>query len=254
MLLPLITTALAYPAAEDMAPCGEPYIVGTVPTAGQTEVPLDISPALIWAEDCGDGGVLNARLELDGQVLAEQQFVTEVGSNGMERLLLEEPLLPGTDYLFVIEDSWSSVEIAFTTGEGLVVGAEPPVAISTEASTWADGDGFALWTSVEAEFGQDPDHSSVLLLVDADGGILAASSNNPSWMTAREHVSERPEEGCTLLAQEDGAGTRSEPIEACAEATLVGGGHPDRLGCSTGGLAATLGMALAGLLALRRRD
>ncbi len=250
----LTSAALAYPADEDMAPCGEPYVTGTVPAAGQADVPLDIAPAFVWYEDCGEGGSFTARLEQDGQVLAEETFQTAGQSSGLARLVLDADLQANTAYLFVIEDSWSEVEVAFTSGEGLVVGSEPPVVISASAAASENQDGsYYVYTTVQAELGQDPDQSSVLLLVDADGGILAASTSSPAWMSDAVFTETAPEEGCLLLAQEDGAGVRSEPLEACAPAELL----PYRggtVGCSAGGLAASVWLALAGLVALRRRN
>ena len=252
MLTLLIATASAA-ADMDMAPCGEPYVSGTIPAAGQQDVPLDIAPAFVWAEDCAEGGSFSVRLELEGEVIAQQTFTTAAASSGLERLFLDEDLQAHTEYLFVIEDSWSEVEVAFTTGEGLVVGSEPPVVISASASASENQDGsYYVYTSVQAELGQDPDRSSVLLLVDADGGVLAASANSPAWMSDAVFTETAPEEGCLLLAQEDGAGVRSEPVEACALAEIL----PYRGGvggCSTGGLAASAWLGLVGLLALRRR-
>ena len=249
--------SLSFAASEmDMAPCMDPYVAGTTPRAGQQQVPLDLAPAFTWYDDCSAGGPFTARLLLGDELIAEQSFTAAAQASGLERMQLEEPLEPHTDYLLVIEQAdWSSVEIAFRTGDGVVVGAEPPQAISTEATTWeADESSYALDVGVQAEAGQDPDDLSVLLLVDADGGILAASSESAAWLSQRSWVSELPEEGCLLLAQEDGAGLRSEAQEICTEAEFLEAATGTPFGvCSSSGLLASAWLGLAGLLALRRR-
>jgi uncharacterized protein (TIGR03382 family) len=250
-LLSLLSNSAAETVLDSPLPCRGARVTATLPREGQTNVPLDITPALLWSDDCGEGGVVTVTLELDDEeatLVYEGSVTTSGGETGMERITLPETLSPNTDYWLTLRDDRRTTEVPFTTGSTLTQGAQPPVVLSVAASTETRGEAWWLETKVRAEPGSDPDDSSVLLLVDEDGGILDASLDDPARLSFEETRLSQPEEGCVLLAQEDGRGQRSEVVEACAEAHREWG-----RGCSAAGLSASLALALSGLLLLRRR-
>lgn len=261
MVTLLSSLAFADAAAEmDMAPCMEAYVSATVPAAGATDVPVDVAPALIWADDCSMGGSFQLRLELDGELVAEHRVDAASGSrSGVGRMPLEQELLPNSEYRLVIQDSWQETELLFTTGEGLVQGAAPPVVDSFSVEAWENGDGFSLSGSLSATQGADPDELSLLILRSLEGEVLAASDQTSSWLWFNEFSQDVPEELCVELVQQDGAGTESDPVVSCAVPSIESG-----MGCSTSPLnpsplnpsplGASLLIGLAGLLAVRRES
>ncbi len=251
MVLSLLSVSSAQTVVDSAVICGGPRLADTLPRDGQTTVPLDIAPVLLWVDACGEGGVLEVVLELnDAEYTVVQEVVvtTAAGEEGMDRITLAEPLLPNTEYWLSVTDGRRTTDVPFTTGSTLTQGAEPPVLLAVEASTSSSNDAWSLRTDVTAEPGADPDGSSLLLLLDQDGQVLDVSLDNPAVLEHEETRLSQPTESCVFLAQEDGRGQRSETVEACA-------GAVDRStrGCSTLGLGAGLGLALSGLVLLHRR-
>ena len=87
----------------------------------------------------------------------------------------------------------------------------------------------------------------MLLLRSEEGDLIAASADSSSiWFD--QIVDVVPEEFCVSLTQQDGAGVESEPVVACAVPEVIDSG------CSTSPLGASMLIALAGLLMVRRRS
>ena len=92
MMLLLSQLAFAKVAASDMEACSDAYVIATVPSAGAT-VPYDLSPAIVWADDCGLGGVFELRIEQAEDLVTSHSVVVDAGTrSGVDRIPLESPL------------------------------------------------------------------------------------------------------------------------------------------------------------------
>ncbi len=189
-------------------------------------------------------------LELDGELVAEEEITVAGAGTGISRLPLADELLADTEYrLLVVDATWGETEVLFTTGSGQVQGAEAPEATGLTVDAWSSDSGFDLSSYLEAELGEDPDGLSILVLVDEDGEVLSVAPDGGFWYSDR--VEELPDEYCLLIAQEDGAGVRTETVEACAVPELQRSGG--RL-CSTTPLGASMLAGLFGILLIRRES
>jgi len=234
----------------DMIACMDPYVTSTVPAAGATDVPVDVAPGFIWADDCFMGGVMTITLELDGELIAEEEIAVGGAGTGIARLTLADELLADTEYRMVVIDViWGETEVFFTTGSEQVQGAVAPEVIRFTVEAWSTDFGFDLSSYLQAELGEDPDGLSILLLVDEDGEVLSATPDNEIWHS--EPVEDLPEEYCLLIAQEDGAGVRTETVEACAVPELQ---RDIGRRCSTTPLGASMLAGLFGILLIRRES
>ncbi len=94
-LLSLLSNSAAETVLDSPLPCRGARVTATLPREGQTNVPLDITPALLWSDDCGEGGVVTVTLELDDEEATrvyEGSVTTSGGETGMERITLPETL------------------------------------------------------------------------------------------------------------------------------------------------------------------
>ena len=256
----LVSLAFAQDDAAVGMPCPDPYVTDAVPAAGALDVPVDVQPAILWRDDCVLGGSIQLTLEQGDALVAEHRVDLNAGrESGILRLDAEE-LLPDTEYRLTARDSQDiETEWLFTTGSGRVQGTAAPEVTELTMQTWTSGDENVVYTSLYADIGDDPDGLSALVLLDADGEVLAADTD-PEWvlLQAREVVAEeQPLEHCVYVVQEDGAGVRSEAVEACGEPELQDwdeeGWGSQRM-CSAAPLSLSFVTGLLALVAVGRRS
>lgn len=255
----LVSLALAQDEAADLAPCPEPYVTDALPAAGALDVPVDVQPAILWRDDCSLGGSLQMFLEQDETLIAEHRVDLNEGHvSGVIRLDAGE-LLPDTEYRLTARDSMDmETEWLFTTGSGRVQGTAAPEVTELTMQTWSSGEDFVVYTNLYAEVGEDPDALSVMLLLDADGSLLSAGTDaGLVLLDGREVLAEEPLEHCVYVVQEDGAGVRSEAVEACGEPELQEWGEEgwgSQRMCSAAPLSLSFVTGLLALVAVGRRS
>lgn len=251
-----LSTAFAYSIAA-AAPCPPLMVSDTRPALGQTDVPTDARLVAVLYGDCGGSGTyLVELLGQDSAVLAsETQTVTVPDMSGLLVLSPEGGLAPNTDHVLRVtpEDGGEVSEVAFTTGEGLVVGlgaGVPSLALEYASATKVDGEWVVAW-GARIDAAEDPDGLSLVGIlseeegVDGYAGVAAPDSAGIAVLYGSQTVSGKPRELCLDAVQIDGLGVESDAVEACLEV--------DRQGCSTVPAAPGLLAAALALLGLRRR-
>lgn len=246
--------------ANDYMICMGQQVWETIPQAEAVDVPVDVMPSVVFTEG-GCRSDMVFRLSLLEQVESGQALVASVDVESpadpflpWAPLELDDELQPLTDYVLRVEnlDGFGGmIEVGFTTGEGHVQGpAEDPVLHSMSNAWWRDR--FVVQRELTAELtpAEDPDNLGVVLLRDADLPelIYAARFAEPERMFVAADLDPegRHLELCVEAVQLDGSGfVAGSSRVRCSESV--------RSGCSVGGGAASLGLALSGILALLRR-
>ncbi|MEY3212583.1 MAG: hypothetical protein RIT28_3064 [Pseudomonadota bacterium] len=249
-----LSTAFAYSIA---APCPPLMVRDTRPALGQTDVPTDARLVAVLYGDCGGSGTyLVELLGADGAVLqSDTQTVTVPDMSGLLVLTPEGGLASNTDHVLRVtpEDGGEVSEVAFTTGDGQVVGlgaGVPSLSLEYASATKVDGEWVVAW-GARIDAAADPDGLSLVGIlseeegVDGFAGVAAPDSAGIAVLYGSQTVSEKPRELCLDAVQLDGLGVESEAVEACLEV--------DRQGCSTAPAAPGLFAAVLALLGLRRR-
>jgi hypothetical protein len=239
-MLLLLSSAFAYP-------CMGASISGFLPPDGRTEVPTDVQPVALWTTGCLNEGTLYFELWGDEDFMGSASVDVDRDA-GVLRLVPEVELMPYTEYA-IYQDRWTpgteaEPVLRFTTGEHPATGAEAPEARFADATSERTDGGWQVNSRVEAELGYDPDALSVLVILDADGEQLGGSGSS-GLFHLEQAFDQRPDQNCIFVVQEDGSGTRSEPIELCGEV--------ERGGCSTAAGGAGLLATFFGLALSRRR-
>lgn len=228
-----------------------PDVLGSVPAAGDVEVPLDVAPTLLFGESC-TGGDVAVRIDLvgpDGVVLSQDVDTTGVLQARLPAITVspEAPLLADTDYrLEVVGAGGVTDTIAFHTGTAVYGGLASEPAVGVTEATSTDGV-VALRADVTAV---DPRSAVFVVGVDGDGMFLGAGADYADVQLFVVGGGTNAD-GCVSVVQVDVTGAE-HVAEDCAPVTVV---PPSSSGCDhAGGVGIPLGGAIAALVRRRHRS
>lgn len=223
--------------------CSMLGIERSLPATDATNVPIDASMLLVFDGDCG--GATDWVFEIsesDGTVVATMDWRW----NGVVPALVTfDPAedLPANTALTLsaaaVEYYYGtpSIEVPFTTGEGLLQPITGAPTLEITEATWFRRTEVAE-VSVVATSANDPNGLSLLrftgeqdttVYIDADDADFLEPLL--SWFQSRE-----PTELCITVEQLDANGVVGSPVEACAPAVIDEGEdlENDRRGCGFG--------------------
>jgi len=261
LLATLFQPALAKPNG-DME-CSAPYVLFASPSMGQTEVPVDVQPAVFMSNDhCSAPSYYELVLSTGDVVVKSVQVDWDPSGERLFELPLDNELDPGTDYeLSVIAgDGWGEMTaLHFSTVGATVVGlqGEPEVNVLTAE---LDESSAIVRASYDILPADDTDELSILMVYnEANPSQLVqayrvgeSTENNLEYASIVEPPF--PTEVCLSVVQRDGTGQRTErSAPSCGSTERV---PLDMHRCCSVVSAAgfTWFMPLLALAAIRRRD
>jgi len=272
MMLALATVA----HAEQEAPldCMGPSVSDFAPVNNQTNVPVDIAPAVLLYDDCGSGMTMSVQLEV---LLREADTEVLVGSSTHEwdgqrqqRLVVQPELEPNKDYRFrvTLDNGTVPSVVDFQTGEGTVVGLESAPSITMTVAELTPLDvGYYLYVEGTVAEVDDPDDLSWIEVADAAApdtvlDLWRAYGDEASWFSASQLLDEPLTEVCLEARQIDGLGAAVTSEPSCMPVVELEPRPTDKMmTCGTGGCSvvpglpgASLPLILFGMITLRRRE
>ena len=236
MILALLQPAAAYVIVEDW--CLETM---TWPSSGDTDVPVDLVPALAV---CNNGGAYHHSLSEDDEPVVDEELVVEGVTDLVE---LDWELAPNTDYHLLLSPEFSEeIELRFRTGERSVERSDGTPTVSTDHHWERLRDrGSVTFDAAPAE--QPEGERALFDLLHPDGELearLVQERTGANVAFDRWFFDEPAGEVCFRVSQRQLDGSRLESELTCEVQD----------GCSTTG-AAALGLPAAfALLGLRRRQ
>ena len=220
LLITLLTVHTAYAEPNMDMECASPYVVFTSPSIGQTDVALDVVPALGLSNDSCDapeGYVVSLRT--GDAVLTSNTIPFDIAGDRLLELSLEAPLEANTEYTLSIEreEGWGELtEVTFTTGEGTVVGLQGTPSIQMMEAT-LDKEYNIVTATYEVTPADDANDLSILQISEA--GTLSTLESHRSgpealaW-TRSWRMDTAPDPLCLVVTQRDGTGSTSDPSAA----------------------------------------
>lgn len=221
----LITLLAAYTASaipnEDME-CASPYVVFTSPSIGQTDVALDVVPAIGMSNDsCDVPEDYVVSLRAGDAVLTSNTIPFDIAGDRLLELSLEAPLDANTEYTLAIEreEGWGELtEVTFTTGEGTVVGLQGTPSIQLMDAI-LDKEYNIVTATYEVTPAEDANDLSILQISEA-GTISTLESHRsgpePLAWSRSWRMDKAPDSLCLVVTQRDGTGSKSDPsAESC---------------------------------------
>lgn len=261
LLLPALAddVVLDTATAGDAAPCEPAGVVLTRPAPGQTEVPINVHPGLVWDGACAPADRYTLAL-FDGETELVSEPLAFPGDLAVSHLDPGEPLSPERETIFkVIPELGRGVvtEIYFTTGTGTAAPLTGSPTLDFGA-VFGDSASHTALVEVDVEGPVDPDDLSLVQVLDAvhpervwgagamDAGRWSSSLTLTSWFEG--------DPVCVIPVIYDALGNRLEGEEVCANPEPLPEAGAAPCGCVTGGGGAgpAWGMLL-GLLAVTRR-
>lgn len=248
-LLPSPAHAEPAAAAMDVA-CFGPAPTDSIPATGATDVPLDVSPVVVFNEDCGTATWTLVLTRGDDGVEITR---TEATVGTIAELAVPSLLDPETAYVLTLTDTSEREHvIGFTTGTAESEASASPV-VTAVGGGWTESDRMVEFFA----YGTPGAHEALLEFVDDDGDVVGAAivrageDVSAVWSRSRPRP---PEEVCVSLAQRDVAGEWTESEILCDEVDVVNEDTTPRY-CSSaaGGAPAVFTAILAALAGLRRR-
>lgn len=221
MLLAVALTAHAEPqgVAEDVA-CAPLTLTRSIPSANATDVPVDVSPTLIFEGNCG--GSTDWTLEIadaEGNVLHSQAWTWDGNMTALATMDPAEDLPADSDLVLRATPSgpeWGTlVEVPFSTGsEHLAPLAGLPTVEITSAVWWVRSQTVEVTADITPA--ADPHGLSIIRVTSPNASFIVSAEplvDQPfAWFEA-----ESPDEACVSVVQIDGSGVPTEPVEACAD-------------------------------------
>lgn len=264
-MLLLLLPAFAEPMADtatsmDAAPCEPAGVAVTRPAPGQTEVPINVHPGLVWDGACAPADQYTLTL-YDGETELASDTFSFPGDRAVSHLDPEADLAPDHDYVFkVIPDLGRGVvtEVYFTTGTGVAAPLEGTPTLSFgdafgddashTASVWfqidapAEPHDLSLWQALDA-----PHPERVWSAAAITDGVVSNTMTLTSWFAG--------DEVCLIPVVYDALGNALEGEEACVDPEPVASTTPLDCGCNGTASPVAAGLvALAALSCSRRRS
>jgi hypothetical protein len=237
MLLALALTAFAdddgiaaTPTEADVA-CAPLTLTRSIPAANQVDVPVDVSPTLIFQGNCGGAHDWTFDIhDAEGTILFSQTWTWDDSVTALVTINPDGDLPSNADLVLRATPStdggeWGElVEIPFSTGESHVVPLSGAPTVEITSAVWFRNtqlvEVFADIVPID-----DPNHLS-LLHVQSNGGDFVTPAAPMSDQAFSWFEAEAPDEVCVTVTQIDGSGAASEAVKACENPThrLSGGG------------------------------
>ena len=225
-------------AAMDVA-CMPLQILQTVPSNGATNVPVDTTFSLVYDGSCGGATAWTFEIldPSDDSVVATQAWTWNGAVPALATFDPEADLPANTALVLQATGDggyYNTLAVEFTTGSGTVQGLSGTLTAEVVSATWyRDSNQAEVITSVTPA--ADPDGMSLLHIVGGNTQVFlsaadAATVEPALWFTQAAE----PAELCVDVSQIDGAGRESEPVTACGDAVIEGGGGLGGHGCGFG--------------------
>lgn len=224
--------------------CNGLQVVGTVPAAGATDVPIDARPALVFTDGCPTTTGFTVELTGPEGAVPGSFDASDLASTHLLELFPDAELAPDTDYTLSFgSETTERTTVAFRTGADRVEPLTGEPAVVTSELRWA-----AKNLNVQATIHAIPDPTGLSVLTVTDGvhgsNAFLAEADGPTDIDLSWAQATRPEETCLTIAQIDGAGRRTEGVSGDCEPVPL---------CATSPAAGALAAALGALAAVLRR-